>query len=56
MSITVLPAASGDFDEWESELADPRVPPRHAARSTVRRQAIAESLGIRRHRTHEQEN
>lgn len=61
MSAPVITA--GDFDDFSTDLEfaaivadfdlDPRVPPRRTARSTARRQAIAESLGIRRHRTSE---
>jgi hypothetical protein len=68
MSTATLPPSAGDFDgfdDFDVEFAaivadfdldtDSRVPPRRPARTTERRQAIHESLGIRRHRSSERE-
>lgn len=53
MSASTLMPAFDDFDRWESELQSR--PRRRAARSTERREAIARSLNVRRHRTGERE-
>jgi len=62
MSLSTLTSNADDFAEWEDEftqplgepLPDPQ-PSHRPSRATERREAIAESLGIRRHRTHERE-
>lgn len=62
MSITVLPPADDDFDDFEfaaivADFDEPR-PIRRPSRAAERRQSrevIERELGIRRHRTNERE-
>lgn len=44
-----------DFDEWESELAEPKHRPTKAAERRSKREVIEQQLGIVRHRSHEKE-
>lgn len=53
MSTQTLTPAFDDFDEWESELAEPRHRPTRAAERRADREVIERQLGIVRHRSHE---
>lgn len=57
MSLSTLTRPADDFDEWESEFAEPArsFRPTRAAERRSGREVIERELGIVRHRSHERE-
>lgn len=64
MSTAILPPAAGDFDGWDDALQfetlvadfdEPHRPVRRPHGWVSEREAIAEGLGFRRHRSREKE-
>jgi hypothetical protein len=53
MSISTLIRSADDFEDWESEFAEPKHRPTRAAERRSGREAIEQQLGKVRHRSRE---
>jgi hypothetical protein len=53
MSTPTLIRSADDFEDWESELAEPKHRPTRAAERRSGREAIEQQLGKVRHRSRE---